>query len=79
MSTGRQKRESTRIVAEVMKLTDDLNDEAAGKVRYIVTDKIDATINNVSITAIRGDRLMLTPDQAKVLRYSVLELNKDER
>lgn len=50
-----------------------------GKSKYIVTDKIDASINNVSITAIRGDRLMLTPDQAKVLRYSVLLLNKDEK
>lgn len=50
-----------------------------GNELYIVTDKIDASINNVSIKASRGDRLSLTPDQARVLKYVTLPLYKDEK
>jgi hypothetical protein len=42
--------------------------------QYIVTDKIEANVNNRSINAVRGDRIMLNTTEVKVLARSVLKL-----
>ena len=79
MGTGRQKKESIKIMAEIDKMVDEINEESAGISLYIVTDRINASINNKKIVAVRGDRVKLTEYQARVLKYVTLKLNKDEK
>ena len=66
-------------MAEIDKMVDEINEESAGISLYIVTDRINASINNKKIVAVRGDRVKLTEYQARVLKYVTLKLNKDEK
>ena len=42
---------------------------------YMVTDPIEGHVNNKSIKAKRGDQIQLTPDQAKLFKDRILEIN----
>jgi hypothetical protein len=42
--------------------------------QYIVTDKMSGSINGKRIEAKRGDRLVLTDDEAKTFAAYILEL-----